>query len=99
MVAIRLPRLQLRAAPECRMCGSSRRVRDRRCPECRTPHPLEKRLASRGWTIAELARRAGVTPMTIHLLLRGEDCVSDDVRERLGAVLRLPPDGLLRVRP
>lgn len=96
-MTLRLPRLRLRLPPECIFCGSSRYVRNRRCRECRAPEPLERRLEARGWSVAELARRARVGPASIHRLLAGER-VSDDVRDRIAAAVRLPADRLVRPR-
>jgi lambda repressor-like predicted transcriptional regulator len=96
---IRLPRIRLalRPRPECVLCGSRRAVRQRKCRDCRLPEPLELRLELRGWTIAELARRAQVTPRTVHRLLAGI-AIADDTRARIAAAVGLSPERLVRPR-
>lgn len=95
MTIPKIKRVPFRSPPECRWCGSGRGVRDGQCTDCRPKHPLERRLENRGWTLADLQKRAEVGRASIMRLLAGEE-IDAEVVGRIAKAVGLPFDGLLR---
>lgn len=57
---------------------------------------LNEVIAERGISVAELARRIGVTPATVSQILSGKGNADPEFCRGLADVLALPPDGIFR---
>lgn len=57
---------------------------------------LIKEIETRGWSNSELARRAGVVPSTISMVLSGQNRPGFDFCVKVARALQMPPEMILR---